>query len=120
MVGPDGKRNDYGFTDGCGTSGRGLAIEIAKRISIPVTGEVTRLSIHNDVRLRFSVIIEIDVPSAFQVRIAGCKGMLMVDPGSKRSDHYIKVRASMKKFDSDDWTLYIVDHSRPSKATDQL
>lgn len=64
--------------------------------------------------------IEIDVPSAFQVRIAGCKGMLMVDPESKLSDHYIKVRPSMKKFDSDDWSLYVVDHSRPSKVSNQL
>jgi len=55
------------------------------------------------------------VPSAFQVRIAGCKGMLSIDPRSKPNEFYILVRESMVKFESDDWTLHIVDHSRPSK-----
>ena len=56
-----------------------------------------------------------DIPSAYQVRVAGCKGMLSIDPSSTISDYYIKVRKSMMKFTTDDWTLEIVDHSRISK-----
>lgn len=63
---------------------------------------------------KFLSDIETDVPSAFQVRIAGCKGMLMIDPESKKSDYYIKVRKSMEKFKGNEWSLYVVDHSRPS------
>jgi RNA-dependent RNA polymerase len=59
--------------------------------------------------------LQSDVPSAFQVRIAGCKGMLAIDPKSKSNQFYIQIRKSMVKFDSDDWTLHVVDHSRPSK-----
>ncbi|CAF4593647.1 unnamed protein product, partial [Rotaria sp. Silwood2] len=33
-----------------------------------------------------------DIPSAFQVRIAGCKEMLSIDPESKSNEFYIKVR----------------------------
>jgi hypothetical protein len=42
--------------------------------------------------------------------------MLSLDPKSTMNDYYIKVRKSMMKFDSDDWTLEIVDHSRLSKS----
>jgi len=41
--------------------------------------------------------------------------MLSIDPKSAMSDYYIKIRKSMMKFDSDDWTLEIVDHSRLSR-----
>ncbi|CAF2572915.1 unnamed protein product [Rotaria sp. Silwood2] len=53
-----------------------------------------------------------DIPSVYQVRIAGCKGMLSIDSQSTMNDDYIKVRKSMMEFNSDDWTLEIVDHSR--------
>ncbi|CAF3088955.1 unnamed protein product [Rotaria sp. Silwood2] len=57
-----------------------------------------------------------DIPSAYQVRIAGCQGMLSIDSQSTMNDDYIKVRKSMMKLNSDDWTLEIVDHSRLSKS----
>ncbi|CAF4780552.1 unnamed protein product [Rotaria sp. Silwood1] len=91
---PDIEHNEFCFTDGCGTISLGLAKKIAQSIGIQINEKS-------------------DIPSAFQVRIAGCKGMLSVDPKSKSNEFYIKVRKSMVKFESDDWTLYIVDHSRP-------
>ncbi|CAF3987268.1 unnamed protein product [Rotaria sordida] len=91
---PDIERNEFCFTDGCGTISLGLAKKIAENIGIQVNEKS-------------------DIPSAFQVRIAGCKGMLSIDPKSKSNEFYIKVRKSMVKFESDDWTLYVVDHSRP-------
>ncbi|CAF0746889.1 unnamed protein product [Adineta steineri] len=54
-----------------------------------------------------------DIPSVFQIRMAGCKGILMIDPESAHDDYYIKVRDSMVKFESDDWILHICDYSRP-------
>jgi len=48
--------------------------------------------------------------------MAGCKGTLMIDPESKVHDYYVKVRESMVKFQSNDWTLDICDYSRRSKV----
>ncbi|CAF1534345.1 unnamed protein product, partial [Rotaria sordida] len=53
-----------------------------------------------------------DIPSVFQIRMAGCKGVLMIDPESLDKDYYVKIRDSMVKFPSDDWTLNICDYSR--------
>jgi len=53
-------------------------------------------------------------PSAYQIRMAGCKGLLIVDPQSNFDEFYIKIRPSMKKFECDDWTLDICDWSRAS------
>ncbi len=57
-----------------------------------------------------------DIPSVFQIRIAGCKGILMIDPESTHDDYYIKIRESMVKFSSNDWTLDICDYSRLSNV----
>jgi hypothetical protein len=40
----------------------------------------------------------------------------MIDPESKCDHYYVKVRESMVKFQSNDWTLDICDYSRPSKV----
>jgi hypothetical protein len=40
----------------------------------------------------------------------------MIDPESTDEDYYIKIRDSMVKFSSDDWTLHICDYSRPGKV----
>jgi RNA-dependent RNA polymerase len=61
-----------------------------------------------------------DIPSAYQVRIAGCKGMLAIDPESRLDQYYIKVRESMEKFKSDNWDLEICEYSKPSKFGDLL
>ncbi|CAF0876837.1 unnamed protein product [Adineta steineri] len=93
---PDIERNDFKFTDGCGKISFDLAKKVAISIGIPIMNAC-------------------DIPSAFQIRIAGCKGMLSIDPESKLGDNkfYILVRESMIKFDGTDWTLHIVDHARP-------
>jgi RNA-dependent RNA polymerase len=59
-----------------------------------------------------------DIPSAYQVRIAGCKGMLAIDPESRLDQYYIKVRESMEKFKSDNWDLEICEYSKPRKFRD--
>ena len=88
----------YCFTDGIGKMSWATAALIAKRLDIPVQCKE-------------------DIPSAYQVRIAGCKGMLAIDPESNMDDSlYIKVRPSMQKFHSDNWELEICDHSRPRKS----
>jgi len=61
-----------------------------------------------------------DIPSAYQVRIAGCKGMLAIDPESRLDQYYIKVRDSMEKFKSDNWDLEICEYSKPRKFGDLL
>ncbi|CAF1326467.1 unnamed protein product, partial [Didymodactylos carnosus] len=86
----------YCFTDGIGKISLGLAGLVARNLKIPLESRD-------------------DIPSAFQIRLAGCKGMLVIDYESTLDDYYIKIRPSMKKFESDDWVLEICDHSRPSK-----
>ncbi|CAF1045461.1 unnamed protein product, partial [Didymodactylos carnosus] len=87
----DIERNNYNFTDGCAKISLGLAAEVAQK-----------LKLEKD-----------NIPSAYQVRVAGCKGMLAIDYESNQNDFYIKVRKSMKKFDSPHWNLEICDWSRP-------
>ncbi|CAF3625907.1 unnamed protein product [Rotaria sordida] len=58
------------------------------------------------------LLISMDIPFVYQVCVAGCKGMLSIDPQSIINDNYIKVRKSMMKSDSKDWTLEIVDQSQ--------
>ncbi|CAF1279555.1 unnamed protein product [Rotaria magnacalcarata] len=94
----DIKRNDYCFTDGVGKISLGLAGRVAQKLSIPICCQE-------------------DIPSAFQVRVAGCKGMVAIDPESTLNDYYIHVRDSMVKFPSDDWNLEICEFSRPMTLT---
>ncbi len=47
-----------------------------------------------------------DVPSCFQFRLGGCKGILSIDPSLRNID--IKVRASQFKFDSSSQELEII------------
>jgi RNA dependent RNA polymerase len=46
--------------------------------------------------------------------MAGCKGLVIIDPASTTEQYYIKIRPSMKKFDSDQWDLEICEPSKPS------
>ena len=86
----------YCFTDGIG------------KMSLGVAGLVA-------IKLNLKLNYRDDIPSAYQVRIAGCKGMLAIDPESTLNDYYIKIRPSMKKFDSDNWHLEICEYSQPRK-----
>ncbi|CAF1024519.1 unnamed protein product [Adineta steineri] len=84
----------YCFTDGIGKMSWGVAGLVAIKLGIPLQSRY-------------------DIPSAYQVRIAGCKGMLAIDPESKLDQYYIKVRPSMEKFKSQHWILEICEHSKP-------
>jgi hypothetical protein len=48
--------------------------------------------------------------------MAGCKGLVIIDPESTIEQFYIKIRPSMRKFICDDWDLDICDASQPSKC----
>ncbi|XP_065565353.1 uncharacterized protein LOC136030359 [Artemia franciscana] len=79
--------------------------------------------------IRFSVASRIanilkcsDIPSAYQIRISGVKGVLLaVDDEFFNEvagfDKDILIRKSMKKFESDDYNLGIVSYSRFIPAT---
>jgi RNA-dependent RNA polymerase len=86
----------YCFTDGIGKMSWGVAGLVA-------------------LKLNMKLIFREDIPSAYQVRIAGCKGMLVIDPESTLNDYYIKIRPSMEKFKSNNWNLEICEYSRPCK-----
>ena len=84
------------FTDGCGT----VSMELAARImrssckGLPADGRY--------------------LPSVYQVRYQGCKGVVMVDP--KLKGESLVIRPSMKKFSSGSkpfTELWLCDHSRP-------
>ncbi|KIO25499.1 hypothetical protein M407DRAFT_210550, partial [Tulasnella calospora MUT 4182] len=76
---PDIERNGSVFTDGVGEISRALARRIVR--SLEKSGRTKRFFIR---------------PSAFQFRMGGCKGMLMVNPELK--DNGIRLRNSQQKF----------------------
>lgn len=93
---PDVERNGYCFTEGNGLISQGLAKIVAEKLSL------------------CSMISQI-FPSAYQIRMAGCKGLLVIDPQSNLDQFYVKIRPSMNKFECDYSTLDICETSRPSK-----
>lgn len=90
MIIEDIERNNYCFTDGNGLVSKGLAKLINEKLSHRI------------------------LPSAYQIRLAGCKGLIIIDPDSTFDQFYIKIRRSMQKFHSDDWSLEICGFSRAS------
>jgi RNA-dependent RNA polymerase len=83
---PDIKRNGYCFSDGIGRVSPDLANDMARSLGICM-------------------------PSAFQIRYGGCKGVIAVYPpwaGQKR----LGLRRSMEKFQSPDKNLEVITHSR--------
>lgn len=90
----DIQRNGFCFTDGNGFISKGLAKQVAEKLSICST-----------------------TTSAYQIRLAGCKGLLIVDPQSTFEQFYVKIRDSMQKFECDHWQLDICESSRASKNT---
>lgn len=89
----DVERNGYCFTDGNGLVSKGLA----------------KLIQDSQEKL-------VSMPSAYQIRMAGCKGLIIVDPHSTFEQFYIKIRPSMKKFECDHWILDICGFSRASEC----
>ncbi|XP_072033129.1 uncharacterized protein [Amphiura filiformis] len=53
------------------------------------------------------------IPSAFQIRYAGCKGMIGIDP--RLDGDKLIYRTSMEKFQSDHKTIEIMNNSRPCR-----
>ncbi|KAF2757684.1 RdRP-domain-containing protein [Pseudovirgaria hyperparasitica] len=91
---PDVLVGDYNFTDGCGIISMHLAKELARRRSI----------VHRNERY---------LPSVFQIRYRGYKGVLSLEPslGPKLE---AKFRESMLKFkDAADLSFSVVAYSKP-------
>lgn len=83
-------RNNYIFSDGCGTCSKEIAIMAAKELKLSY------------------------VPSVFQIRIGGIKGCLSVDP--RLEGYKICVRPSMDKFPCDYTHFEVITWSKPIPA----
>jgi RNA-dependent RNA polymerase len=92
---PDIKRNGYCFTDGVGKISPFLAQMIAAELG-----------------LRIDIA---PAPSAFQFRLGGCKGILVVSPDAK--DKEVHIRRSQEKFTATYNGLEIIRCSRFCCAT---
>ncbi|KAF4539237.1 PhoH-like protein [Lasiodiplodia theobromae] len=91
---PDVEANDYVFTDGCGLISTHLARLLVESVHIAFRNHKY-------------------IPSVFQIRYRGYKGVLSLDP-SMGTQCLAKFRSSMKKFrGGDDLTLSVVDYSKP-------
>eukprot|EP00752_Nemacystus_decipiens_P006552 g5899.t2 len=97
MVVPDKSAGPYEFTDGCGMMSEDLARDVANMLG------------HNPNERP---------PSAFQIRMGGCKGMLAVWPDtvmervSRGTGCKVLVWQSMKKFPSNRNTLEVIQCAR--------
>lgn len=74
---PDIERNGFCFSDGVGRMSEAVANTVA---------EVMNLDF---------------VPSAVQIRMGGCKGVLSYDPSLDRDQHILQFRPSMRKFNAE-------------------
>ncbi|EUC27040.1 hypothetical protein COCCADRAFT_10243 [Bipolaris zeicola 26-R-13] len=84
----------YIFTDGCGLISIQLAQHLAQKRNIVFRNR------------RY-------LPSVYQIRYRGYKGVLTLDP-TLRGQIQVQFRASMRKFkDSPDYSLAVVDYSKP-------
>ncbi|RKP18979.1 RdRP-domain-containing protein, partial [Rozella allomycis CSF55] len=89
MMIDDVKNDKYCFTDGIGMISPDLASEITKLMGVE------------------------KCPSAFQIRYAGFKGVLAVNPNAKG----ILFRPSMKKFESKYSHIDVLNYSKPQNLT---
>ncbi|XP_061186419.1 LOW QUALITY PROTEIN: uncharacterized protein LOC133194482 [Saccostrea echinata] len=87
----DVKRNGFCFTDGIGKISTKLAAKVAK------------------------VMRQKAVPSAFQIRYGGCKGVVAQDPSLGTEREVLVIRESMKKFESSSTSLEVLQVSRPGR-----
>ncbi|KAJ3020730.1 UNVERIFIED_CONTAM: hypothetical protein HDU68_009994 [Siphonaria sp. JEL0065] len=85
---PDVVRNGYCFSDGVGTISSQLALEVWKELN-------PKLHRKNVAVKRNEAVLDL-VPSAFQIRFGGAKGMVSVDPSLP--GRQMKIRKSMIKF----------------------
>ncbi|RDW72796.1 hypothetical protein BP6252_06703 [Coleophoma cylindrospora] len=90
----DVQRGNYIYTDGCGFIGTSLAKQLAKQRHI----------VYRNIKY---------LPSVYQIRYRGYKGVLMLAP-ELTGKTLVQFRSSMRKFkDVKDYSLGIVDHSKP-------
>ncbi|XP_042505270.1 RNA-dependent RNA polymerase 6-like [Macadamia integrifolia] len=85
---PDIKRNGYDFSDGIGKITPQLAMEVAEKLQLTF-----------------------DSPSAYQIRYAGCKGVIACWPG-KEDGILLSLRGSMNKFESSHTILEVISWTR--------
>lgn len=88
----DIERNGFNFTDGCGGISKDLAEKVKERVGI----------------------VEAYLPSVYQIRYQGCKGVVVLDP--KLASGKLMIRPSMKKCLSGSkpfLEIGICDYSRP-------
>ncbi|CAO2176113.1 unnamed protein product [Urochloa humidicola] len=90
----DVEHNGYNFSDGIGMITPKLALEVAKML--PLTDNY--------------------VPSAFQIRFAGFKGVVAVWPGEDEEARWLSLRPSMKKFESAHSVFEVVSWTRLQPA----
>ncbi|KAF9735292.1 hypothetical protein PMIN06_000626 [Paraphaeosphaeria minitans] len=91
----DIERNEYCFTDGVGKISTFLAQMAAEELGLPY-------AFH-------------DPPSLYQFRLAGCKGVLALDPSI--TGHVVHIRPSQYKFEAQNVGLEIIRASALSVAT---
>lgn len=90
---PDVTSKDYNFTDGCGLISSGFATTLVKSMNIRFRNQ------------RY-------VPSVFQIRYRGYKGVLMTDLTMK-SKTKVKFRESMKKFKGgEDLSFSVIEYAK--------
>ncbi|KAL6980202.1 RNA-dependent RNA polymerase [Sarracenia purpurea var. burkii] len=85
---PDIKRNNYTFSDGIGMITPDLAMEVAEKLQL-----------------------RLNPPCAYQIRYAGCKGVIATWPGNNDGIR-LSLRRSMHKFESKHTTLEICSWTR--------
>ena len=89
---PDIERDGFNYTDGCGGISKDLAEQIREG----------------------AAIVEPHLPSVYQIRYQGCKGVVALDPTLKRGK--LMIRPSMKKCQSGSkpfLEIGLCDYSRP-------
>ena len=90
---PDVTSRDYNFTDGCGLISERFAKMLVRKI---------------DIRFRNQRY----VPSVFQIRYRGYKGVLMTDPTMKQKTK-VKFRDSMRKFTGgEDLSFSVIEYAK--------
>ncbi|KAD5317892.1 hypothetical protein E3N88_17838 [Mikania micrantha] len=85
----DVERNGYIFSDGIGKISPELALEVAEKLQL-----------------------KDNQPCAYQIRYAGCKGVVACWPDKKSENIKLSLRPSMNKFDSDHTVLEICSWTR--------
>ena len=77
---PDVERDKYNFTDGCGFISTECALRVTEKLNLQ--------TLYKDVKSP-------EIPSVFQIRLKGCKGVLCHNPNLEQG---IQIRPSMEKF----------------------